>query len=75
MTFVATLDVQIDHISGPEIADPAHVLAWTCADGAWFEGRNGFQFEVCPDHAGPDECECSGEVSIYRAAIGSASLT
>lgn len=43
--------------------------AWLVADGAWFEGRNGVQFEVCPTHADPEVCECLGTVSIYRAAF------
>jgi hypothetical protein len=73
-TIEATVGVQVSHVSGLQISDPKHVIAWICADGAWFEGRNGFNFEVCPEHADPEECECSGTVAIYRAAIGSAGL-
>lgn len=77
MSFTATLDVEISHVTGPEISD-LHVIRWICADGAWFEGRNGFNgfnFEVCPTHEDPDECNCNGEVSIYRASIDSTDLS
>lgn len=73
MSFTATIDVEIDRVAGIEVSD-LHALKWICADGAWFEGRNGFNFEVCPTHEDPDECDCDDEVSIYRAVITSADM-
>jgi hypothetical protein len=76
-TFQATLCVEIEQVNGPEIADPKHVVAWTCADGAWLEGdRIAFRFEVCPTHADPEECDCpdTADVSIFRAIVSSAEL-
>ena len=73
----AVLDVEIVHRAGPAIEDPRHVLAWTCADGAWLEGgRNGFDFEVCVAHEDPDECgeACEAETSTFRATVQSATL-
>jgi hypothetical protein len=72
-TIEATISVVISHRAGPEITDPAHVIRWICADGQAIGGTlNGFRFEVCPKHADPDECSCTGEVAIYAAEIMSA---
>lgn len=73
----ATISLTITPYLGDVIEGPAHVVAWLCADGAWVEGaRNGFRFEICPDHADPDECgdDCDAEATIYAAAIVSADL-
>jgi hypothetical protein len=68
----ATLTVNIEHRSGPVIDDPDHVRRWLCDDGATIHGvRGGFLFEVCPEHADPDECDFFGTVAIYFASIAS----
>lgn len=76
MKIEATLDVQIEQVEGPKITDAAHVVAWTCADGAWLDGgRNSFRFEVCTIHTDPDACDgplCDAGVSIFRASVTSA---
>jgi hypothetical protein len=75
MSIEAVIEVSIDLRAGEELAD-VHVLRWLVADGAWFEGTNGVQFEVCPDHDDPDECDgdCDAEVSTYFANFHSAGL-
>ena len=69
----ATLEVQIKHASGAEIADRDHILMWLCGDAiAPFEPHDdGFQFWACSHHV-PDECECSELNSCYRLNIVSA---
>jgi hypothetical protein len=77
----ATVMVTISRRSGPEIADPVHVIRWLCADGAYMGGEyNGFRFEVCPVHPDPDECDgaCESlqdsEVATYVATIMAADV-
>lgn len=71
----ATLSVAIRHYAGAEIADPAHVLNWVVADGNLLDGEyNGFQFQVCPAHADPEECDCFEGYSTYRANVFAAGL-
>lgn len=71
----ATISVSLTHRAGPVVEDPSHVISWICADGMLVGGQyNGFTFEVCPQHADPDECDCTGAVSIYAASIDSADL-
>jgi hypothetical protein len=77
-TIEATVTLTINHRSGPEVSDPRHVVAWLCADGAWMAGaRNGFRFQVCPDHADPDDCDpatCHTDAGEYAADIVLADL-
>jgi hypothetical protein len=74
MEIEITLTATVKHVSGPEIADPNHVTAWTVADGQWYNGNrtNSLDFEVCPKCVDPDACECDDEASIYRMTFVSA---
>jgi hypothetical protein len=71
----ATLDIVIEHYRGPKIEDADHVRRWICAVGQRFAGMHGaICFQVCPDHANPDECgmDCHGDISTYKATVVSA---
>lgn len=72
MIIEAALHVNIDHVEGAVVADPDHVRAWLAAGGTPVEGAyGGFTYEVCSEHADPDECgdACDAPLAIYRAMI------
>jgi hypothetical protein len=65
----ATITVSIDHISGPSVDDPQHVLGWITADGQYFEGGSGYiTYTLCPHHPADQQCNCT-TTSIYRITI------
>lgn len=67
----ANLWAQINHVSGPWVAERDHVYAWLVADGVQYVGdRMGFTFPVCAEHAEPEECEHEvANMAVFRAEI------
>lgn len=75
--FEATLGVVIRRKAGEEIGDRRHVLNWVVADGHWLDGKyGGFDFQVCPEHPDPEDCDCpsNAPVATYTALVMSAGL-
>lgn len=71
----ATISVSIAFQFGTPAPDAKHVIHWLCADGFAFEGEYaGFSFEVCSQHADPEECDCRKTDGTYRATVTSADL-
>jgi hypothetical protein len=73
-TFHMTVEMIIDHLSGPAL-DPAHVAAWLVEPRQALDIEfDQITFVVCPAHPDPGECDCPGgpEDSMYRAQIDSA---
>lgn len=74
-TIEATVSVNIAFRHGTQAPSAEHVVAWLCADGYAFEGEfAGFSFEVCSQHANPEECDCPETDGTYRAMVMSADV-
>lgn len=74
--FQATIDVQIEHRSGPWIEDEAHVIRWLTDLTSMEPTLGGFTFEVCTGHDDPEECpeDCGCNFAQYAAIIFAADL-
>lgn len=66
-----TITATITHRTGPTVDNPDHIKAWLVADCQRYEAIDAaIEFEVCPNHPDPDECDCADAGAVYAVTLG-----